>query len=169
MATEADVEDALIATLKTTTGLVVVLGSAQNIDRLVTVYRAAIKAGPPAGRRPVHRRGRRRDRPGQHPPTRPGLAQVAAYLPLRQRVRVKQTGQFHRTEAVKPQRIFDEDLAAAPGAWVLFGAFQGHIPHLLKAGLLDRRGRGLVHVGRLPHRPTRPAVRLLAGSRPVSR
>ena len=50
-----------------------------------------------------------------------------------------------------------------PARWVLFGAYQGHIPHLLKAGLLDRRGRGLVTVGRLPHRHPRPAVRLLAG------
>jgi ribonuclease J len=38
---------------------------------------------------------------------------------------------------VKPQRIFDEGLAESPGAWVLFGAFQGHVAHLLKAGLLD--------------------------------
>ena len=164
VATEADVEDALTATLKATAGLVVVLGSAQNIDRLVTVYRATIKAGrrlavdlytaevaASTGRDTI-------------PQVNPDWPKIAAYLPLRQRIRVKRTGQFHRTAAVKPQRIFDEDLAAAPGGWVLFGAFQGHVPHLLKAGLLDRRGRGLVHVGRLPHRPTRPAVRRLAGA-----
>ena len=115
MASEADVEDALIATLKATAGLVVVLGSAQNIDRLVTVYRAAIKAGrrlavdlytaevaASTGRNTI-------------PQVNPDWPKIAAYLPLRQRVRVKRTGQFHRTEAVKPQRVFDEDLAAAPG------------------------------------------------------
>ena len=74
--TEADVEADLVATLKETTGLVVVLASAQNIDRLVTVYRAALKAGPTACGRPLHRRDRRRHRPGQHPPPRPGLAQA---------------------------------------------------------------------------------------------
>jgi ribonuclease J len=42
--TEADVEVSLADTLKATKGLVVVLASAQNIDRLVTVYRAALRA-----------------------------------------------------------------------------------------------------------------------------
>ena len=137
IATEADVEDALIATLKGSAGLVVMLGSAQNIDRLVTVYRATIKAdrrlavdlytaevAASTGRDTI-------------PQVNPDWPKIAAYLPLRQRIRVKRTGQFHRTTAVKPQRVFDEDLDKAPGAWVLFGAFQGHVPHLLKAGLLD--------------------------------
>jgi ribonuclease J len=41
LASEADVEDDLLDTVHNTKGLVVVLGSAQNLDRLVTVYRAA--------------------------------------------------------------------------------------------------------------------------------
>jgi ribonuclease J len=134
--TEADVEAALVATLKETTGLVVVLASAQNIDRLVTVYRAALKAGrrlavdlytaeiaAATGRDSI-------------PHLDAEWPTLSTYLPQRQRVRVKQTGQFRRTAAIKPHRIFDEDLTAAPGSWVLFGAFQGHIPHLRKAGLL---------------------------------
>lgn len=46
--TESDVETQLAETLRATTGLVVVLGSAQNIDRLVTVYRATLRAGQSA-------------------------------------------------------------------------------------------------------------------------
>ncbi|MBW3659766.1 MAG: MBL fold metallo-hydrolase, partial [Actinobacteria bacterium] len=38
---EQDVEDDLVGTLRTTDGMVAVLASAQNIDRLVTTYRAA--------------------------------------------------------------------------------------------------------------------------------
>jgi ribonuclease J len=41
---ESDVEIQLAETLRTTKGLVVVLASAQNIDRLVTVYRATLRA-----------------------------------------------------------------------------------------------------------------------------
>lgn len=134
--TEAEVEADLVATFTATTGLVMVLASAQNIDRLVTVYRAALKAGrrlavdlytaeiaAATGRDSI-------------PHLAPDWPKLATYLPLRQRVRVKQTGQFHRTEAAKPHRVYDEQIAADPGGWVLFGAYQGHIRHLLKAGLL---------------------------------
>ena len=113
------------------------LSSAQNIDRLVTVYRATIKAQRRLADRPLHGRGRRLDRSDHHPAGQPGLAiRSRSTCPLRQRVRVKESGQFHRTAAVKPYRVFDEDLSEALGSFVLFGAFQGHVPHLLKAGLL---------------------------------
>jgi len=42
--TEGEVEIQLAETLRATKGLVVVLASAQNIDRLVTVYRATLRA-----------------------------------------------------------------------------------------------------------------------------
>ena len=41
---ESEVEAALVETLRARGGLAVVLGSAQNVDRLVTVYRAALQA-----------------------------------------------------------------------------------------------------------------------------
>nr|MCU0279879.1 hypothetical protein [Candidatus Nanopelagicales bacterium] len=66
----------------------------------------------------------------------PEWPQVSAYLPQRQRVQVKQTGHFHRTEAAKPHRVYDEQIAADPSGWVLYGAYQSHVRHLLKAGLL---------------------------------
>lgn len=134
--TEAEVENDLLATLKAHHGLVVVLASAQNIDRLVTVYRAAKRAGRRLGidlytAEVAAATGRDTiPQPGHDWPN------VSAYLPLRQRLKIKNAGEFRRTQAVKAHRIFDEDIAAAPGSWVLFGAYQGHIPHLLKTGLL---------------------------------
>jgi hypothetical protein len=62
---------------------------------------------------------------------------VQVYLPQRQRTHVKDTKEFHRTDDVRPFRVFDEDLRAAPRQWVLFGAFQSHLRHLAGAGLLD--------------------------------
>jgi ribonuclease J len=136
VASETDVENSLTATLLETKGLVVVLGSAQNIDRLVTVYRATITAGRRLGVDLYTAEVAASTGRGTIPQINPDWPMIAAYLPLRQRVRVKESGEFHRTAAVRSQRIFDEDLAHAPGGWVLFGAFQGHVPHLLKSGLL---------------------------------
>ena len=49
---------------------------------------------------------------------------------------MKDTQQFHRTDAIRSYRIFDEDLRQSPESWVLFGAFQSHLPHLIPDGLL---------------------------------
>ncbi len=43
--TEQDVEEALLSTLLSTPGLVAILSSAQNLDRLVTVFRATLRSG----------------------------------------------------------------------------------------------------------------------------
>lgn len=134
--TEADVENDLLATLKAHPGLVVVLASAQNLDRLVTVYRAAKRAGRRLGIDLYTAEVAVATARDTIPHLGHDWPHVSAYLPLRQRVKIKNAGEFHRTQAVKAYRVFDEDLGADPGSWVLFGAYQGHIPHLLKSGLL---------------------------------
>ena len=169
VASETDVENSLAATLLETKGLVVVLGSAQNIDRLVTVYRATITAdrrlavdlytaevAASTGRDTI-------------PQVNPDWPKIAAYLPLRQRVRVKESGEFHRTAAVKPQRIFDEDLAAAPGALGPVRGLPGACPAPAEGRSAHRRGRGLVHVGRLPRPAQRPASSTASLATPGSR
>lgn len=136
LATEADIEADLVATIAHTDGLVVVLASTQNIDRLVTVHRPTLQTdrnlavdlytseiAAATGRDSI-----------PHPGA--GWPRVSAYVPLRQRVKVLKAEQFARTDALRGRRIYEEDLAAHAGAWVLFGAFQSHIPYLLKAGLL---------------------------------
>lgn len=98
VATERQVELDLAETLAATSGLAVVLSSAQNIDRLVTVYRSA-------------RRARRTllvdlytvsvaQATGRSTIPQPGFLGLGAYVPVRQRVRVKDSGEFQRTGAV---------------------------------------------------------------------
>lgn len=129
-ATEAQVETDLAATLRDTDGLVVVLSSPQNIDRLVTTYRAALRAdrdlvvdlygadvAAATGRATIPQLGA--DWPRVH-----------VYLPLRQRVRIKEAEEFHRTAAIRSQRLFAEHLAAEPARFVLFGSFQSELKAL---------------------------------------
>ena len=135
--TESEVELELADTLKATSGLVVVLGSAQNIDRLVTVYRAALRSdrdlvvdlytadiAAATGRPSI-------------PAVGDAWPRVHVYAPLRQRVRVKESGEFDRVERVRDRRLFAEQLRERAGELVLFGAYQGEIPSLIRDGLLS--------------------------------
>ena len=131
--TESDVEIQLADTLRATKGLVVVLASAQNIDRLVTVYRATLRAdrdlvvdlytadiAAATGRPSI-------------PVLSDDWTRVHVYTPLRQRVRVKDSGEFDRVDRVRDRRLYPEQLRERAGQLVLFGAFQGEIPSLIRA------------------------------------
>jgi ribonuclease J len=135
--TEADVEVELAESLKATKGLVVVLASAQNIDRLVTVYRAALRAdrdlvvdlysadvAASTGRSSI-------------PAVGDAWPRVHVYAPLRQRVRVKESGEFERVSRIRGRRLYAEQLGERAGQLVLFGAYQGEIPGLIRQGLLS--------------------------------
>jgi ribonuclease J len=134
--TEADIETRLADTLRATSGLVVVLASAQNIDRLVTVYRAALRSdrdlvvdlytadiAKATGRPSI-------------PTIGDSWPRVHVYAPLRQRVAVKESGQFERVARVRDRRRCPEQLLERAGQLVLFGAYQGEIPSLVRDGLL---------------------------------
>ena len=91
---EGDVELSLAKTMRETTGAVCVVSSAQNIDRLVTVYRACKRTGRTLvtdlyTATLAHAIGR---------PTipQPGFPDYKVYIPNRQRVLVKQSGEFGR-------------------------------------------------------------------------
>ncbi len=134
--TETDLEGRFVELLGATKGAVAVLGSAQNIDRLVTVYRAARRAG----RQLVV------DLYGATvaAATRPSIPQVGfpdlrVYVPQRQRVLVKQSGEFERVRALGPARVFAEEMVADPSRFVF------HVPsstvfELMRAGVLDSTG-----------------------------
>lgn len=111
--TETDVEDELVDTFEATRGLVAVFSSAQNLDRLVTVFRAARRAGrtlvvdlytatvaQATGRPSI---------------PQPGFDGLAVYVPQRQRVRVAQTREFERVASVADVRMYPEDLVADRG------------------------------------------------------
>lgn len=131
---ETAVEHALTETLRETDGMVVVLSSPQNIDRAVTAYRAALRAGrdvavdlysadvlEATGRPTIPSRACR-------------LAADAGIRPLHQRVKVKDAEQFDRVVVVKERRVFGDDLAAGRGRWMLLGSYQREIPHLIRSG-----------------------------------
>lgn len=114
---EQGLEEEFVALMRETSGMVLAAYSGQNIDRLVTIYRAAKRSG----RRLVMdlyaatmARATQRETIPQA-----DWDGVRVYVPQAQRVRVKQSGEFDRVAAVRANRIFPEDLAASAGNLVL--------------------------------------------------
>jgi ribonuclease J len=55
---------------------------------------------------------------------------------MRQRVRVKESGQFERVGRVREYRLYAEQLRERAGQLVLFGSYQGEIAAMVRDGLL---------------------------------
>lgn len=131
--TEDDLEHQLASMCDATRGTVVVFGSAQNLDRTVTVYRGAKRAGrqsvadlyaaavASATRSTI---------------PQPGFDSLRVLVPNRQRVRVKTSGEFHRVAGIRGCRVFPEELAAHPERFVLHVA-TSTARELVSAGALD--------------------------------
>ncbi len=131
--TETEVENELVETMREVGGLVAVFSSAQNLDRLVTVFRAARRAGrtlvvdlytatvaQATGRASI---------------PQPGFDGLAVYVPQRQRVRVAQTREFERVAEVADVRMFPEDLATDRGKLAFLGT-SSTAQELVDAGAL---------------------------------
>lgn len=134
--TETMLEDRFVEEIGSTRGAVVVVGSAQNLDRLVTVYRAAKRAGRTLV---VDLYGATVAQAARPSIPQPGFDALRVYVPRRQRVRVKESGQFDRVHAVAPHRVFPEELAESPGRFV-FHVPSSAVPELITQGVLDRIG-----------------------------
>ncbi|MDQ1483302.1 MAG: ribonuclease [Actinomycetota bacterium] len=134
--TESQVEIDLAETLRATKGLVLVLASAQNIDRLVTVYRAALRADRDLVVDLYTADIAAATSRSSIPAVSVEWPRIHVYAPLRQRVRVKESGQFERVARVKDKRLYAEQLRERAGRLVLFGAFQGEISAMIREGLL---------------------------------
>ena len=132
---EDELELQMAEIMKDTAGMVLAISSAQNIDRLVTIYRAAKRSARrlvmdlytasivlATGRSTIPQPG-------------PDWPQVAVYVPLWQRVKVKKAGAFYRVEAVKPYRVYERDLARSRASTVLIFSSQSG-PALADAGCL---------------------------------
>ncbi len=114
---ERDVEDACVDTCKETQGMVLAMFSPQNIDRLVTIYRACVRSG--------------RDlvvdlytaaiavATGRETIPKADWERVRVYLPRSQRARVIREQAFDRTDAVKADRIYPEELVTRRGELVM--------------------------------------------------
>jgi ribonuclease J len=111
-------------------------GSAQNLDRLVTAYRAARRSGRQLV---VDLYGASVAAATRSTIPQPGFEDLGVFVPRRQRVLVKQRREFWRTHQIKPHRVFPEELAERPKSFVF------HVPsstarELISASAFDRTG-----------------------------
>lgn len=130
---ESDVELSMAALFRQTAGMVTIFNAAQNIDRLVTIYRACKRTGRmlvidlyTATIAAVT---------GKATIPQPGFPNLRVYVPNRQRILVKESGEFDRVEAIRPHRIFLEEIRADPSRYVM--VLQGStLPEIARAGCL---------------------------------
>lgn len=135
--TEDDVELAMTETMKSTTGMVLVVSSAQNIDRLVTIYRAALRSDRDLV---VDLYGASIAKATGNPNIpQPGVdwPKVHVFVPQWQRLKVKEAADFDRVAAIRGQRVYEEYLEENRARLVLMFSV-GSGPTLSKAGCLDR-------------------------------
>jgi ribonuclease J len=133
MATEAEVEAACVQTFRQTKGLALVSYSAQNIDRLVSVYRAAKQAGRSLVV-DIYGASIAKATGNQNIP-QPGFGRLRVFLPAWQQLRVKETAEFDRRDEVTPWRIYEEELARSPERFVFSFSMPSAL-RLAKAGAL---------------------------------
>lgn len=146
---ESDLEESLSECLRQSSGLVLACFSAQNIDRLVTFYRASRKSGRTMivdaytacildgiGRKSL-------------PCPRSGDLRI--FLPKNQKRRIIRTKRFDLVRPYRVNRIYNEEIAADPKQWVMLfrqsmiedveviGALSGAtVIYSLWSGYLDR-------------------------------
>ena len=133
-ATEREVEELLVETFRATEGMVLALYSPQNIDRYVSMYKAALRADRDlvvdlytAGIAGAT---------GRNTIPQADWERVRVFVPQAQRIRVKQTDSFERVNAVQGSRLFPEQLKDLSGHLVM--TFRGSMARdLERAGCLD--------------------------------
>lgn len=131
---ERAVELAMAETFGSTRGLAVVFSASQNIDRLVSTHRACVRAG----RRLVIdlytatiAAATERDTIPQ-----PGFPGLRVYIPNRQRILVKRSGEFERANALRQHRIFPDEIRDRASQSVVL--IQGStLPELAQANCLE--------------------------------
>jgi ribonuclease J len=111
--TEHEVEEQYLEICRSTDGMVLACYSAQNVDRLVSIFRAARRAGrilildlyTAAIARAT----------GHETIPQTSWNGVRVYVPLNQRVKVKRSGEFERVNWIRHRRIFPEELSELAG------------------------------------------------------
>lgn len=115
--TESELEAEIATSVKETQGLVLAYFSAQNVDRLVTFYRAAIRSGRSliidvytaclldAVERP------------SLPST--GAENIRIFLPQRQKRQIIRGKGFDRVEPYRSRRIYPDEIAQHPERWLM--------------------------------------------------
>jgi ribonuclease J len=132
--TEADVEGDVARLARDARGMVLAAFSPQNVDRLVSMFRAAIRSG----RELVLDLYAATVAAATGVATIPqaGWDRIRVFVPRSQRRRVQAAEAFHRTSAVRAARIDAEELSARAGELIM--AFRGSMGlELDAAGCLD--------------------------------
>lgn len=133
-ASERDVEDRCVELFERTNGMVLACYSAQNIDRLVTLFRAARRSGRTLVLDLYAATIARAT--GRETIPQADWKGVRVFIPLTQRIKVKQAGEFDRVAWLRERRLFSEDLAGHAGELVV--AFRGSMTdELANAACLD--------------------------------
>jgi ribonuclease J len=115
--TEADLEARMAGEIRTTEGLAMVYAPAQNIDRVVTVFRAAKRTGRTLVLDLYT--AAILEATGNAGIPQSDWPQVSLYVPQRQRVQIKEGGRFDLLKRHGAHRIYQEALAADPASFVL--------------------------------------------------
>lgn len=114
---ELAVEMAMAKTFESTRCLAVVFSSTQNVDRLVTIYRACKRAKRTLVidlyTATIARATGRRSIP------QPGFRDLRVHVPNRQRILVKESGEFERVNALGRHRVYPEEIRERAGELVL--------------------------------------------------
>lgn len=114
---ERDVEERCVEVFGATEGMVLACYSAQNIDRFVTLFRAAKRSGRTFAMdlyaATISRATGRATIP------QADWDGVRIFVPLSQRLKVKQSQEFERVAWMRGRRIFDDDLARRSGELVM--------------------------------------------------
>ncbi len=138
---ESDVERAMARTMQETDGLVLAMSSAQNIDRLVTIYRATLQSERDLVVDLYGASIARATGNPNIPQPGPAWPRVHVYVPIRQRVTVKNAEAFDRVEAIRPFRVYEDYIARHRSELVMMFSMVS-APALTKAGALE--GAGLI-------------------------
>jgi ribonuclease J len=114
--TESELELRIASSLKQSKGLALANFSAQNIDRLVTFFRAAVRSGRTLvvdvyTAHILDKLGRTSLPSAQHP-------SVRVFLPLRQKMKIVREGRFDLVEPFRDRRIFAPQINANPRRWL---------------------------------------------------
>lgn len=136
--TERDVEHELIALFSETEGLALACYSAQNIDRLVSLFRAALQCDRDLvidlyTAAVAAATGKLEAVP------QADWDRVRVYVPHSQRRRVIANGEFSRIERIRAARIYPEEMVATPEQFVL--SFR---PSMIDELAIDYRGASAV-------------------------
>jgi ribonuclease J len=118
---EADIEETFVTRFAQTEGMALVACSAQNIDRVVTVYRAAKRTGRRLLIDAYAAEVLKATGYDSIPQPAPGWSNLAVYIPQRQRVQLKTKGIAALVDSYRGFRVWPGQFAeSAPRSVMLF-------------------------------------------------